>query len=119
MPRRRSFTNDRQSRAHRFLATGAAPCLAESQCQKSLRRIHEKGFEIIGVSFDNNIETMKKFIAVNEIRGRNTVMAAAGESAINKDFAIKRHPHHVSRGQKGALREPTLALASPTKSAPC
>ena len=89
-----------------FWATWCGPCLAEiPNVKKAYDELHEKGFEIIGVSFDNNIETMKKFVAVNEMPWPQFCDGGGWKNAINKDFAINAIPAMYLVDKKGALRE--------------
>ena len=91
-----------------FWATWCGPCLAEiPNVKKAYAEYHEKGFEIIGVSFDKNIETMKKFIADNEMPWPQYCDGGGWQSAINKDFAINAIPTMYLIDKKGVLRETT------------
>jgi thiol-disulfide isomerase/thioredoxin len=89
-----------------FWATWCGPCLAEiPNVKKAYNELHEKGFEIIGVSFDNDIETMKKFVAVNEMPWPQYCDGGGWKSAINKDFAINAIPTMYLVDKNGVLRE--------------
>jgi thiol-disulfide isomerase/thioredoxin len=91
-----------------FWATWCGPCLAEiPNVKKAYAEFHEKGFEIIGVSFDKNIATMKKFIADNEMPWPQYCDGGGWESAINKTFAINAIPTMYLVDKKGVLRETT------------
>ncbi|HEY6227581.1 MAG TPA: TlpA disulfide reductase family protein [Verrucomicrobiae bacterium] len=89
-----------------FWATWCGPCLAElPHVKKAYAELHSQGFEIVGVSFDNNIETLKKFIEVNEMPWPQFCDGGGWKNAINKDFGLNSIPTMYLVDKKGALRD--------------
>jgi len=89
-----------------FWATWCGPCLAEiPKVKKAYAELHDQGFEIIGVSFDNDIETMKKFVAVNEMPWPQFCDGGGWKNAINKDFNITSIPTMYLVDKKGVVRD--------------
>jgi thiol-disulfide isomerase/thioredoxin len=89
-----------------FWATWCGPCLAElPHVKKAYAELHDQGFEIVGVSFDNNVQTLKKFIEVNEMPWPQFCDGGGWQNAINKDFGINAIPTMYLVDKKGALRD--------------
>ncbi|MEX2606957.1 MAG: TlpA disulfide reductase family protein [Kiritimatiellia bacterium] len=55
-----------------FWATWCGPCIAELPgLKEAYAKYHDKGFEVVGISLDENVDTLKKFIAENGINWVN------------------------------------------------
>jgi len=89
-----------------FWATWCGPCLAElPHVKKAYAELHGQGFEIVGVSFDNDVQTLKKFIEVNEMPWPQFCDGGGWKNAVNKDFGINSIPTMYLVDKKGSLRD--------------
>jgi peroxiredoxin len=89
-----------------FWATWCGPCVAElPNVKKAYADFHDKGFEIIGVSFDNDIESLKRFVAENNMPWPQFCDGGGWHNAINKDFGINAIPAMYLVDKKGMIRD--------------
>jgi peroxiredoxin len=89
-----------------FWATWCGPCVAElPNVKKAYEELHEQGFEILGVSFDNDCDVLKKFIAKNKMTWPQFCDGGGWNNAINKEFGIHSIPSMYLVDKKGLLRD--------------
>jgi thiol-disulfide isomerase/thioredoxin len=89
-----------------FWATWCGPCREElPNVKKAYAEFHDKGFEIVGVSFDNDIQTLQRFTASNDMPWPQFCDGGGWQNAINKDFGINAIPAMYLVDKKGMLRD--------------
>jgi thiol-disulfide isomerase/thioredoxin len=89
-----------------FWATWCGPCVAElPNVKKAYDELHEQGFEIVGVSFDEDCDELKKFVAKNKMAWPQFCDGGGWNNAINKDFGIHAIPAMYLVDKKGVLRD--------------
>jgi peroxiredoxin len=75
-----------------FWATNCAPCLAEFPNLKQLHKEHhEKGFEIVGVSFDDSSDTVQAFVPRMKLPWR-MVMNESPEGTVSERYKTRTIP---------------------------
>jgi len=74
-----------------FWATWCPPCLAEiPNIKKNYEKFHEKGFDVVGVNLDDEMETVERFFEVNpEIPWATVVGADENERGFSHPAAVK------------------------------
>ncbi|HEY6227582.1 MAG TPA: redoxin domain-containing protein [Verrucomicrobiae bacterium] len=89
-----------------FWATWCGPCVAElPNVKKAYDELHDQGFEIVGVSFDEDCDALKKFVAKNKMAWPQFCDGGGWNNAINKDFGIHAIPAMYLIDKKGVLRD--------------
>ncbi len=89
-----------------FWATWCGPCIAElPNVKKAYDELHSQGFEIIGVSFDDDCDALAKFVAKNKMAWPQFCDGGGWKNAINKDFGINAIPAMYLVDKKGILRD--------------
>jgi thiol-disulfide isomerase/thioredoxin len=89
-----------------FWATWCGPCVAElPNVKKAYDELHEQGFEIVGVSFDEDCDELKKFVAKNKMAWPQFCDGGGWNNAINKEFGIHAIPAMYLVDKKGVLRD--------------
>lgn len=100
-----------------FWATWCGPCIADlPNVLKAYEQFHEQGFEVVGISLDDNVDTLKKFVSDNEIPWPNYFDGKVWENEIAQRFGIGRIPASFLIGKGGKivasnLHGPELAAA--------
>lgn len=88
-----------------FWATNCAPCLAEFPNLKQLYKAnHEKGFEIVGVSFDDGPDTVQAFVARAKLPWR-MVMNETPEGTVSQRYKTKTIPALFLIDRKGNVAQ--------------
>jgi len=88
-----------------FWATTCAPCIAEFPNLKQLyKENHEKGFEIVGVSFDDGPDTVQAYVARAKLPWR-MVMDESSEGVVSQRFKTKTIPALFLVDRKGAIAQ--------------
>ncbi len=88
-----------------FWATNCAPCLAEFPNLKQLyKEHHEKGLEIVGVSFDDGAETVQTFLPRAKLPWR-MVMNDSTEGQISQRFKTRTIPALFVVDRKGQIAQ--------------
>ncbi|HLJ11471.1 MAG TPA: TlpA disulfide reductase family protein [Planctomycetaceae bacterium] len=88
-----------------FWATTCAPCLAEFPNLRQLyKEYHEKGFEIVGVSFDDGPDTVQAFVARARLPWR-MVMDESAEGVVSQRFKTKTIPALFLIDRKGNVAQ--------------
>lgn len=89
-----------------FWATWCVPCVAElPNVKKAYDELHEQGFEIVGVSFDEDCDELKKFVAKNKMAWPQFCDGGGWNNSINKEFGIRAIPAMYLVDKKGILRD--------------
>jgi thiol-disulfide isomerase/thioredoxin len=88
-----------------FWATNCAPCLAEFPNLKQLYKdLHEKGLEIVGVSFDDGPDTVQAFVARAKLPWR-MVMNESAEGQIATRYNTRTIPALFLIDRKGSVAQ--------------
>jgi len=88
-----------------FWATNCAPCLAEFPNLKQLyKTYHEKGFEIVGVSFDDGPETVQAFVPRAKLPWR-MVMNETPEGTVSERYKTRTIPALFLVDRKGNVAQ--------------
>jgi thiol-disulfide isomerase/thioredoxin len=86
-----------------FWATWCGPCVAEMpKVKAAYEKLHPKGFEIIGVSFDREKDKLEKFVAKEKIPWAQFF---DGEGTLGEKYGIASIPTMWLVDQKGLLRD--------------
>lgn len=103
-----------------FWATWCGPCIAElPEVQKVYRDLKSKGFEIVGVSLDQDSRTLKNFVRENRMtwpqvcdeKGwKGDIARAWGVDSIPATFLIDRNGRLVAKGMRGAQLRKTVEM---------
>lgn len=89
-----------------FWATWCGPCVAElPRVKKLYDQYHEKGFEIIGVSLDDDKDTLLKFMKKNEMTWPQYFDGKHWNNDLSFRFGIDSVPTEWLVDKKGILRE--------------
>ena len=89
-----------------FWATWCGPCRAEMPHVKQIyTELHAQGFEIIGISFDEDAAALKKYVATNELPWPQFFDGGGWQNAINKQFGIRAIPTMYLVDKNGILRD--------------
>jgi thiol-disulfide isomerase/thioredoxin len=89
-----------------FWAMWCAACIQElPNVLKIYEELHDQGFEIVGVSFDEDCEEMKRFVTRNKIPWPQFCDGAGWKNGVNKEFSIHALPSMFLVDKKGILRD--------------
>ena len=93
-----------------FWATWCVPCIREiPQVKEVYERFHYQGFEVIGISFDDNEKGLKRFIQENELPWPQYFDGKTWDNKIGFQYGIKRIPQLWLVDKKGNLRDKNAA----------
>lgn len=89
-----------------FWATTCAPCLRDLPELKSVyKKYQDRGFEIVGVSLDDEIKPVVKVIKEKEITWPNTIDVGWPTNGLAKECGVFAIPNNWLVDRKGILRE--------------
>jgi thiol-disulfide isomerase/thioredoxin len=89
-----------------FWATWCGPCVAEiPNVTKAYDRLHSKGFEIVGISFDSDKQKLKEFVEEKDMSWPQYFDGAGWANKFGKQFGINGIPTMWLVDKKGVLRE--------------
>jgi thiol-disulfide isomerase/thioredoxin len=89
-----------------FWATWCAPCRAAlPEVKAAYKKYRAKGFEIVGISFDQNKETLQKFVADQNMTWPQYFDGRGWENKWGREFEITAIPAMWLVDKKGTLRE--------------
>jgi thiol-disulfide isomerase/thioredoxin len=89
-----------------FWATWCGPCRAElPNVKKAYNELHDQGFEIIGVSFDNDRGELNKVVAGEKMPWPQFFDGGGWKNAIGGEFGINSIPTMYLVDKNGKLRD--------------
>jgi len=91
-----------------FWATWCGPCRAElPNVKKAYDKLHSKGFEIVGISFDRSKESLQSFVSQEKMAWPQYFDGLYWENKIGKKYKIEGIPSMWLVDKKGNLRDMT------------
>lgn len=89
-----------------FWATWCGPCVAEiPNVKDTYNKLHDKGFEIVGISFDKDKTTLEKFVAEREMKWPQYFDGKVWQNEFGQKYGINGIPAMWLVDKKGALRD--------------
>ena len=89
-----------------FWATWCGPCVAElPNVKKTYDSLHPEGFEIVGISFDADQESLEKFVAQKEMAWPQYFDGKRWQNKFGQEFGINSIPAMWLVDKKGNLRD--------------
>ena len=89
-----------------FWATWCGPCRAAlPEVKEAFAKLHPKGFEIVGISFDKSKESLQKFVADEKMTWAQYFDGLAWDNKLGKEFEISAIPAVWLVDKKGNLRD--------------
>jgi peroxiredoxin len=92
-----------------FWASWCGPCRVENpNVVKVYEKFHDRGFEIVGVSLDDNREAWLQGIEEDGLPWVHVSDVAGWQNAVAKQYAVRSIPHTVLVGPDGVIIEKNL-----------
>jgi thiol-disulfide isomerase/thioredoxin len=89
-----------------FWATWCGPCVAEiPNVKDTYDKLHGKGFEIVGISFDKDKKTLEKFVAEREMKWPQYFDGKVWGNEFGQKYGINGIPAMWLVDKKGNLRD--------------
>ena len=89
-----------------FWATWCGPCVAEvPNVVAAYERLHPKGFEIVGISFDEEVDALKAFTAKHKMSWAQYFDGEGWKNKFGTEFGIRGIPAMWLVDKKGNLRD--------------
>ena len=89
-----------------FWATWCGPCVGEiPHVKEAYEQFHSKGFEVIGLSFDSNLQALQRFVEQNQLPWPQYFDGKGWKSKFGIQFGIACIPTMWLVDKKGDLRE--------------
>ena len=89
-----------------FWATWCGPCMAElPKVKATYDKLHDKGFEIVGISFDRDVEKLKQVVAREKMAWPQYFEGQGEGNKYGEEFGISGIPTMWLVDKKGVLRE--------------
>ena len=89
-----------------FWATWCGPCVAEvPNVVAAYERLHPKGFEIVGISFDEEVDALKAFTAKHKMNWAQYFDGEGWKNKFGAEFGIRGIPVMWLVDKKGNLRD--------------
>jgi len=90
-----------------FWATWCGPCVAEiPNVKATYEKLHKKGFEIIGISFDSDEAKLVEFVKKKELPWPQYFDGKGWQNQFGQEYAINGIPTMWLVDKKGVLRDP-------------
>jgi len=92
-----------------FWATWCAPCRAEMPRVKEVyATYHDKGFDIIGISMDNNRQAFDSYLKEQDMKWRQIYDGKGWQAELGQIFAVSSIPATFLVDKKGKIRHKNL-----------
>ena len=89
-----------------FWATWCGPCVGEvPEIKATYAKYHDKGFEIVGISFDQDKDRLQQFIKENEMPWPHYFDGKGWENQFGKQFGIHLIPTMWLIGKNGCVAD--------------
>jgi thiol-disulfide isomerase/thioredoxin len=89
-----------------FWATWCGPCVAEiPEVKETYKKLHPKGFEIVGISLDSDKSKLEQFVAKEEMSWAQYFDGKGWQNKIAQDYGINSIPAMWLVDKKGNLRD--------------
>lgn len=89
-----------------FWATWCGPCVGEiPNVKAAYAKLHDKGFEIVGISFDQDKSALEKFVKSKEMPWPQYFDGKGWENKFGQQFGIDSIPRMWLVDKKGVLRD--------------
>ncbi|MBI5772748.1 MAG: TlpA family protein disulfide reductase [Verrucomicrobia bacterium] len=89
-----------------FWATWCGPCVAElPNVKAAYARLHEQGFEIVGISLDQQKDALEKFVTREQMSWTQYFDGKGWENQFARDFGITSIPAMWLVDKRGLLRD--------------
>jgi len=89
-----------------FWATWCGPCVGElPHVKEAYDKLHERGFEIVGISFDQEREALEKFVKDKSMAWPQFFDGKGWENKYGQEFGINSIPAMWLIDKKGVLRD--------------
>jgi thiol-disulfide isomerase/thioredoxin len=89
-----------------FWATWCGPCVAElPHVKDAYDKLHGKGFEIVGISFDEDKKKLEKFVADKEMKWPQYFDGKVWQNEFGQKYGINGIPAMWLVDKKGNLRD--------------
>jgi thiol-disulfide isomerase/thioredoxin len=89
-----------------FWATWCGPCVAEiPNVKEAYNKLHDKGFEIVGISFDKDKTSLEKFVAEREMKWPQYFDGKVWQNEYGQKYGINGIPSMWLVDKKGNLRD--------------
>ncbi|MCD6379941.1 redoxin domain-containing protein [bacterium] len=91
-----------------FWATWCKPCVHEMpNVIRIYEKYHKEGFEIIGISLDKDIESLRAYIGENGIRWQQ-IFGGGWKNSLGEIYAVQSIPSTFLLGRDGSIRKKNL-----------
>ena len=92
-----------------FWASWCGPCIAEMpNVVATYKKLHDKGFEVVGISLDQEKEAMEAALKKHEMTWTQYFDGQGWQNKISSSFGIESIPAAWLLDKKGMLRETEL-----------
>ena len=87
-----------------FWASWCEPCVDQMKdLQRAWRRYHDRGFEIIGVSLDDDLDAARRFVTDNEVRWPNVASGQGMLDPVAEKYSVQTIPTSYLLDREGKI----------------